>query len=280
MAHRGALSVLLTILAVLLVADPAPAQTPKRGGVIRIAEREAPGARSPPDDQLPHALLREPGLQPARPVPQRPGAEVARPTSRSCPTWPRSGRSPRTARSTRSISGKGVRFHNKPPVNGREVTAEDVKYSLERFMAKSGFRERFEPVQAIDVVDRHTVRITLKEAVRAVPQSPREPELLRDPAARGRGQVQGLQPSRRGDRHRPLRAQVVRQGRQDRLRAESRLLHEGLPLSRRGRHRDHARRGRAPVRAAGGQGRAAARLGLDQPGGGTLAQADEAGDES
>ena len=58
---------------------------------------------------------------------------------------------------------KGVRFHNKPPVNGREVTAEDVKYSLERFMAKSSFRDRFEPVQAIDVVDRYTVRITLKE---------------------------------------------------------------------------------------------------------------------
>ena len=58
---------------------------------------------------------------------------------------------------------KGVKFHNKPPVNGREVTAEDVKYSLERFMAKSGFATRFEPVSAIDVVDKHTVRITLKE---------------------------------------------------------------------------------------------------------------------
>ena len=28
---------------------------------------------------------------------------------------------------------KGARFHRKPPVNGREVVAEDVKYSLERF---------------------------------------------------------------------------------------------------------------------------------------------------
>src|SRR4030095_8658031 len=58
---------------------------------------------------------------------------------------------------------QGAKFHNKPPVNGREVTAEDVKYSLERFMAKSGFNTRFEPVTAIEVVDKHTVKITLKE---------------------------------------------------------------------------------------------------------------------
>ena len=28
---------------------------------------------------------------------------------------------------------RGARWHNKPPVNGREVTAEDVKYTYERF---------------------------------------------------------------------------------------------------------------------------------------------------
>ena len=58
---------------------------------------------------------------------------------------------------------KGVRFHKKPPVNSREVTADDVKYSLERFKAKSPTRARFDPVQSIDVVDRYTVRILLKE---------------------------------------------------------------------------------------------------------------------
>jgi peptide/nickel transport system substrate-binding protein len=62
---------------------------------------------------------------------------------------------------------KGVRFHRKPPVNGREVTAEDVKYSLERFRARSPFRARLEAMQSIDVLDRHSVRITLKE-----PQGP------------------------------------------------------------------------------------------------------------
>jgi peptide/nickel transport system substrate-binding protein len=58
---------------------------------------------------------------------------------------------------------RGVRFHNKPPVNGREVTAEDVKYSLERFRARSPVGARLEPVQAIDVLDPRKVRLTLKE---------------------------------------------------------------------------------------------------------------------
>ena len=58
---------------------------------------------------------------------------------------------------------RGVRFHNKPPVNGREVTADDVKYSLERFRARSAVGQRLEPVQSIDVLDRHTVRLVLRE---------------------------------------------------------------------------------------------------------------------
>jgi peptide/nickel transport system substrate-binding protein len=57
---------------------------------------------------------------------------------------------------------KGVKFHNKPPVNGREVTAQDVKYSLERFAAKSGFRSRFDDVERIEVVDDYTVKIITK----------------------------------------------------------------------------------------------------------------------
>jgi peptide/nickel transport system substrate-binding protein len=33
---------------------------------------------------------------------------------------------------------KGVRWHAKPPVNGREVTADDVVYSVERFRTVKG----------------------------------------------------------------------------------------------------------------------------------------------
>jgi peptide/nickel transport system substrate-binding protein len=55
-----------------------------------------------------------------------------------------------------------VKFHNKPPVNGREVKAQDVKYSLERFATKSGFRARFDDVDRIEVVDDSTVKIVTK----------------------------------------------------------------------------------------------------------------------
>src|SRR5215468_2814409 len=57
---------------------------------------------------------------------------------------------------------KGVKFHNKPPVNGREVKAPDVKYSLERFAAKSGYRARFDDVDHVEVVDDYTVKIITK----------------------------------------------------------------------------------------------------------------------
>ncbi|MBI3077839.1 MAG: ABC transporter substrate-binding protein [Deltaproteobacteria bacterium] len=50
---------------------------------------------------------------------------------------------------------KGVRFHN-----GEEVTAEDVRFSLERILAKGGVRRRdFDFIDRVVVVDSHTVDI-------------------------------------------------------------------------------------------------------------------------
>jgi peptide/nickel transport system substrate-binding protein len=58
-----------------------------------------------------------------------------------------------------------VRWHNKPPVNGRELTAEDVKYTYERFLTikGNGNRSTLEQIDRVEVVDRHTVRFVLKE---------------------------------------------------------------------------------------------------------------------
>ena len=60
---------------------------------------------------------------------------------------------------------RGVRWHNKPPVNGRELTAEDVKFTYDRFLTEKGNPLRFQldPVDRVEVVDRYTVRFRLKE---------------------------------------------------------------------------------------------------------------------
>jgi peptide/nickel transport system substrate-binding protein len=60
---------------------------------------------------------------------------------------------------------KGVRWHNKPPVNGRELTADDVKFTFDRFLSEKGNPQRYvlDPVDRVEVVDRYTVRFRLKE---------------------------------------------------------------------------------------------------------------------
>src|SRR6266545_4807773 len=60
---------------------------------------------------------------------------------------------------------QGVKWHNKPPVNGRELVAEDVKFSFDRFLTVEGNPELqlLESVDRVEVVDRYTVKFLLKE---------------------------------------------------------------------------------------------------------------------
>jgi len=60
---------------------------------------------------------------------------------------------------------RGVRWQPKPPVNGRELTAEDVVYSVERFRTIKGNANAsmLKPLDRVEAVDRYTVRFTLKE---------------------------------------------------------------------------------------------------------------------
>jgi peptide/nickel transport system substrate-binding protein len=60
---------------------------------------------------------------------------------------------------------RGVRWHNTPPVNGRDLTAEDVKFTFDRFLTEKANPHRYtlDPVDRVEVVDRHTVRFRLKE---------------------------------------------------------------------------------------------------------------------
>ena len=60
---------------------------------------------------------------------------------------------------------KGVRWQNKAPVNGREVTADDVVYSVERFKTITGNANAYmlSSVDKVEATDKYTVKFTLKE---------------------------------------------------------------------------------------------------------------------
>jgi peptide/nickel transport system substrate-binding protein len=60
---------------------------------------------------------------------------------------------------------RGVTWHNKPPLNGRELVAEDVKFTFDGFLSEkaNALRETLDPVAGVEVVDRYTVKFVLKE---------------------------------------------------------------------------------------------------------------------
>jgi peptide/nickel transport system substrate-binding protein len=60
---------------------------------------------------------------------------------------------------------RGVRWHPKPPVNGRELTSADVKYSVERFLTVKGNPSAYmlRAIDRVETPDAYTVRIVLKE---------------------------------------------------------------------------------------------------------------------
>jgi peptide/nickel transport system substrate-binding protein len=60
---------------------------------------------------------------------------------------------------------QGVHWHHKPPVNGRELVAEDVKFTYDRFLTEKANSARYllDPVDRVEVVDRYTVKFLLKE---------------------------------------------------------------------------------------------------------------------
>jgi peptide/nickel transport system substrate-binding protein len=145
-----------------LVTPAADAQTPKRGGVFRIRGEDPLGF----DPQLTTAFrtMTNLSLTHSRLVKVKAGSAVRAGTQPLegdlAESWTR-------ADDTTWIFKlkKGVRWHPKPPVNGRELTAEDIKYTYERFLTVKGNPNRgiLEQIDRIEAPDRHTVKFTLKE---------------------------------------------------------------------------------------------------------------------
>jgi peptide/nickel transport system substrate-binding protein len=59
-----------------------------------------------------------------------------------------------------------VHFHDKPPVAGRELVAEDVCYSIERFLTVKGGARRWtlQEIDQVKVLDTYTVQVDLKQS--------------------------------------------------------------------------------------------------------------------
>ncbi len=60
---------------------------------------------------------------------------------------------------------KGVHWQGKPPVNGRELTSDDVVYSVERFRTIKGNANAYmlASLDKVEAPDKYTVKFTLKE---------------------------------------------------------------------------------------------------------------------
>jgi len=142
---------------------PAAAQTPKRGGIFRICAGLDPVGFDP-HQTLAFSTMTMLSFTHSRLLKVKAGPAV-RPGTYPIETdvaesWTRTGDTTYVFKLRR-----GVRWHPKPPVNGRELTADDVKYTYERFLSikGNGNRPTLEDVDKIEALDRYTVKFTLKE---------------------------------------------------------------------------------------------------------------------
>src|SRR5437867_11798624 len=152
--------------AVLPVLDcgAAEAQTPKRGGIFRIRGEDATTGFDPHLSTNHHRISTNLSFTHSRLVKVRAGPSVAPGTLPIEGDLAESWTQP-TDRTYVFKLRKGVRWHPKPPVNGRELTADDVKYTYERFRSIKGNpnRSMLGHVEKIEALDRATVRFTLGE---------------------------------------------------------------------------------------------------------------------
>jgi peptide/nickel transport system substrate-binding protein len=114
--------------------EPVAAQTPKRGGVFRIRGEDATTGFDPHLFSNHHRISTNLSFTHSRLVRVKAGPSVVTGTLPVEPDLAESWSQPNDRTYVFKLR-KGVRWHNKPPVNGRELTAEDVKYTYERFLS-------------------------------------------------------------------------------------------------------------------------------------------------
>ena len=148
----------------LLDREPAEAQTPKRGGVFRIRGEDATTGFDPHLFSNHHRISTNLSFTHSRLVKVKAGPSIVPGTLPVEGDLAESWTQPNDRTYVFRLR-KGVRWHPKPPVNGRELTAEDVKYTYERFLSIKGNpnRSMLGAIEKIDAPDKYTVRFMLNE---------------------------------------------------------------------------------------------------------------------
>ena len=148
----------------LLAPAPSEAQTPKRGGTLRLTFQSDPVTGFDPQQTISFVTMVPLSFVYSRLVKVKAGPSVKPMTYPIEPDLAESWTQPDDKTYVFKLK-KGVRWHPKPPVNGREFTADDVKYAYDRFLTVTGNPNRpvLDSVDRIDVLDKYTVKFTLKE---------------------------------------------------------------------------------------------------------------------
>jgi peptide/nickel transport system substrate-binding protein len=142
---------------------PAEAQTPRRGGVFKVRHHVQP-VHFDPHQTIAFPTMMALSYCMSRLVKVKAGPSVVPGTQPVegdlAESWQRTDDKTYVFKLR-----KGVRWHNKPPVNGRELTAEDVKFSYERFLSIKGNGNRYllEAVEKIEAPDKSTVVFKLAQ---------------------------------------------------------------------------------------------------------------------
>src|ERR1041384_5772457 len=138
-------------LAAVAVPSRAIAQTPKRGGTVTIRGWDPPMF----DPMLTTAYRVQIPLSftHSRLVRHKAGPSVAPGTFPIEGALAESWTQPTETTYVFKLR-RGVRWHAKPPVNGRELTAEDVRYPVERFLTLKGNPSAYmlRPVARVEAV--------------------------------------------------------------------------------------------------------------------------------
>jgi peptide/nickel transport system substrate-binding protein len=147
-----------------LVPSAIRAQTPRRGGTLSVRMWDPPHFDLHAAGGLSYKLHTLMTYTHSRLVRHRAGPSVQPGTFAVEPDLAESWSQPNETTYVFKLR-RGVRWHPKPPVNGRELTADDVLYTIDRFLTTKGHANAhmLKSVDRVEALDKHTVKFTLKE---------------------------------------------------------------------------------------------------------------------